>query len=140
MKIYNGKDLILGRLASAAAKDVLLGEEVAIVNCESVLISGSRAVTLRDQQARYARRGYPLKSENLSKTPDRFVRRSVRGMLPWKIARGREAYHRVRCYRGLPESFQGKELLTLPKASASKLPTLKMMTVGKLCLQLGGKA
>ncbi len=139
MKIYNGKDMILGRLASAAAKDALLGEEVAIVNCENVLISGSKVVTLRDQQARYARRGYPLKSENLSRTPDRFVRRSVRGMLPWKIARGREAYHRLRCYRGLPELFRGKELLTLPKASASKLPMLKMMTVGKLCLQLGGK-
>ena len=139
MKIYNGNQLILGRLASYAAKDLLLGEEVAIVNCENVLISGSRAVTLQEQHARYIRRGYPLKSPNLSRTPDRFVRRAVRGMLPFKHARGREAFHHVRCYRGVPDSLQGKEMLTLPKASATKLPTLKMITVGHLCKQLGGK-
>ena len=139
MKIYNGNNIILGRLASLAAKDVLLGEEVAIVNCENVLISGNKARTFEVQRNRYDRRGYPLKSPNLSRTPDRFVRRAIRGMLPWKISRGKEAYRHILCYRGIPESFQGKEMIAPIKESSAKLPTLKMITVGNLCKQLGGK-
>ncbi len=140
MKIYNAQDLVLGRLCSAAAKDILLGEEVAIVNCEKAIISGKKANTLARERVKRKRKGYPLKSQTHSRLPDRFVRRCVRGMLPWKTARGREAYKLVMCYRGIPASFQGKELLTLEKATVQKLPTLKYMTVDDICIHLkGGK-
>ena len=43
MKIYNGEGMILGRLAAIAAKEALLGEEVKVVNCEKVIISGKRS-------------------------------------------------------------------------------------------------
>lgn len=138
MKIYNAQDLILGRLCSAVAKDILLGEEVAVVNCEKAIISGKKANTMARERVKRKRKGYPLKSQTHSRLPDRFVRRAVRGMLPWKTARGREAYKKVMCYRGIPASFQGKELLTLSKATVEKLPTLKYMTVGDICTHLTG--
>lgn len=140
MKIYNAQNLILGRLCSAVAKDILLGEEVAVVNCEKAILSGKKANTLARERVKRKRKGYPLKSQTHSRLPDRFVRRCVRGMLPWKTARGREAYKRVMCYREIPASFLGKELLTLPKATVDKLPTLKYITVGDICTHLtGGK-
>ncbi len=140
MKIYNAHNLILGRLSSAVAKDILLGEEVAIVNCEKAVISGQKANTIARERVKRKRKGYPLKSQTHSRLPDRFVRRCIRGMLPWKTARGKEAYKHVMCYRGIPASFEGKELITLPKATVEKLPTLKYVTVEQICTHLtGGK-
>lgn len=43
MKVIDGTDAVLGRLASFAAKQALLGEEIVIVNCEKVIITGNRA-------------------------------------------------------------------------------------------------
>lgn len=138
MKIYNAQDLILGRLSSAVAKDILLGEDVAVVNCELAIISGKKANTMARERVKRKRKGYPLKSQTHSRLPDRFVRRCIRGMIPWKTARGQEAYKRVMCYRGIPALFQGKELIVLENATVHKLPNLKYMTVGDICTHLTG--
>ncbi len=139
MKIYNGENMILGRLASLAAKDALLGEEVKVLNCEKIIISGKKANTLALQLERRKRKGHPHRSQNISRLPERYVRRAIRGMLPRKTARGREAWKRVLCYRGVPSDFAGKEMNAPEKASASKLPTLYYLPVGDLCRGLGWK-
>ena len=108
MKVYNGEGIVLGRLAVQVAKDALLGEEVRVVNCEKIIISGVKTTTFAHEKQRYERKGYPLKSAKFSRIPDRYVRRSIRGMLPWKTTRGREAFLRIMCYRGLPEVFSWK--------------------------------
>ena len=41
MKIYDGKGAVLGRLASKVAKEALQGEEIAILNCEEIIITGA---------------------------------------------------------------------------------------------------
>lgn len=139
MKIYNGENMILGRLASLAAKDALLGEEVVVVNCSKAVISGKKANTFKHEKERLDRKGYPLKSAKLSRLPEKFVRRSIRGMLPWKHSRGKEAYKRVICHRYLPQEYEGKEMLSSDKISVKKLPTLRYASVGKVCKQIGGK-
>ena len=137
MKIYNGEGIILGRLAAAAAKDALLGEEVRIINCEKIIVSGKKTNTFQLAKARRDRKGYPLKSAKHSRLPERYVRRTVRGMLPWKFSRGKEAFKRVMCYRGIPEEFAGKESISIKKASVKKLPTLKYVTVNQICKAIG---
>ncbi len=139
MKVYNGEGMILGRLAGYIAKDALLGEEIAVVNCDKFIISGKRVAVIAHQKIKHDRRGYPLKSAKLSRVPDRFVRRVIRGMLPWKSTRGKEAFHRVLCYIGVPIEFQGKPMVQLKAASATKFPTLHYITVGEVCKGLGGK-
>ena len=139
MKIYNGDGMILGRLATLVAKDTLLGEEVKVVNCEKIIVSGKKEKTFANEKQKRARKGYPLKSAKLSRLSDRFVRRTIRGMLPWKQSRGKEAFKRVMCYRGIPEGIAEGDLITLKKAAASKLPTLRYITVGEICKNLGGK-
>ena len=138
MKVYNGEGIVLGRLAVQVAKDALLGEEVRVVNCEKIIISGVKTTTFAHEKQRYERKGYPLKNAKFSRIPDRYVRRSIRGMLPWKTTRGREAFKRIMCYRGLPEEFKG-ELIVITNASIKKLPILKYTTVGEVCKHLGGK-
>ena len=139
MKIYNGEGIILGRLASAAAKAALLGEEVHVINCEKIIVSGKKANTYAMAKARRDRKGYPLKSAKHSRLPERYVRRSIRGMLPWKFTRGKEAFKRIMCYKGIPAEYAGKEYIVVQKASVNKLPTLKYITVGEICKQIGGK-
>lgn len=139
MKIFNGEGVILGRLASVVAKEALLGEEVRIVNCEKIVISGKKENTTALEHRRRLRKGYPLKSAKFSRLPDRFVRRSIRGMLPWKESRGREAYKRVLCYINVPPEFTGKEMIVPSKETVQKLPTLRYSSVGEICRRLGGK-
>ncbi len=138
MKIYNGEGMILGRLAAVAAKETLLGEEVRIINCERVIISGDKEQVFARELQRRQRKGNPLRSSTYSRLPDRFVRRTIRGMLPWKTARGREAFARVLCYRGVPSELPTPQLITLEKASVRKLPSLKYTTVGAVCNALRG--
>jgi large subunit ribosomal protein L13 len=139
MKIYDGKDMLLGRLATQVAKAALLGEEVNVVNCKDIVVSGSKVKVVANEVTKRKRKGYPLKSAKFSRLPDRFVRRSIRGMLPWKQTRGKEAFRRIMCFTGVPEELEGKELLLVESASVKKLPSLKFVTVGEVCKSLGGK-
>src|SRR3989344_7897328 len=102
MKIYNGEGMVLGRLAARVAKDALMGEEVKVVNCEKVIISGSQTLTYALAKQKRDRGGHPMRRQTHSRLPERWVRRSIRGMLPWKQARGKEAFDRIMCYRGVP--------------------------------------
>ena len=131
MKVYNAENLILGRLASYVAKEILLGEEVAIVNAEKAVITGSRTFIL----ALYHHRWGPF----YFRKPDRFVRRAIRGMLPFHKDRGRKAFAKVKCYIGLPEAFKKAPLLTLEKAHLQKVPNLKYVYVQEVCKLLGAK-
>lgn len=140
MKIYNGEGMILGRLAAVVAKEALLGEEIKVVNCEKIVVSGKTENTFALELKKRKRKGYPLKSAKFSRLPDRCVRRTIRGMLPWKQARGKEAFKMVMCYIGVPEGFADKKLITVKEASFRKLPTLKYITIGEVCKSLGGKA
>ena len=139
MKIYNGEGQVLGRLAAVVAKEILLGEEVNVINCEKIIVSGKKEKVVANEKKKRDRKGYPLKSAKFSRLPDRYVRRTIRGMLPWKQARGKEAFKRVMCYVGVPKVVADKEMITIKGASVKKLPTLKYITVGEICKRLGGK-
>jgi large subunit ribosomal protein L13Ae len=41
-KIIDGRDHLMGRLASVVAKELLAGQKVVIVRCDEMVISGSR--------------------------------------------------------------------------------------------------
>ena len=138
MKIYNGEGIILGRLAVAVAKDALMGEEVNVVNCDKVIISGKKVNTFDREKQRRKKKSYPTKSAKLPRLTDRFVRRSIRGMLPHTSTRGREAFKRVMCYPNVPSEFDGKELIVIEKASVKKLPSLQYTTVADVCKHLRG--
>jgi len=138
MKIYNGEGIILGRLAARVAKDALLGEDVNVVNCEKIIVSGKKEKVFANEKQKRKRKGYPLKSAKFSRLPDRFVRRAIRGMLPWKKTRGKEAYKKIMCYIGVPEQFADKKLISVEEASVKKLPTLRYITIGKVCDHLKG--
>ena len=66
----------LGRLCSFAAKQALLGKEVIIVNCNEVVITGSRKNILNHYTERRAIGGTSLKGPFYPKIPERIVKRT----------------------------------------------------------------
>ncbi len=140
MKIYNAEGMILGRVAAVVAKQALLGEEVHLVNCEKIYLSGKKEQSVAKEMQQWNRGGYPLKSQKFSRLPDKMLRRKIRGMLPWKVSRGKEAFRKIRCHIGIPIGLANQKMEVLSsKFSIKKLPTLKYITLGQVCKRLGGK-
>ena len=134
--IINAEDTILGRLASYAAKQALNGEKVEIVNCEKAVMTGTRENVF----LKYKNRSSPtdvVHKPIVYKMPDMLVRRTIRGMLPWKRDRGREAYKRIFCHTGLPESLKDKQMISLDNANISKLKNLKYVYIKEISKYLG---
>lgn len=136
--IVDGKDLILGRLATKVAKAALLGEQVQVVNSEHVMMTGTKK-TIFAKYKRFRAMGEPFNGPFIPRLPDRFVRRSIKRMLPMEKSRGREVYKNIMCYLGVPEEFKGKEMVTFEEAKISKVPNLKYISVKEICKFMGGK-
>ena len=96
MAVIDATNLIVGRLATIVSKRALLGETIDIINCEKAVLTGDRDLLLRKYREKRDR-GTPLKGPFLSFLPDRFVRRIIRGMLPYKQEKGSKAFKRVMC-------------------------------------------
>ena len=135
--IYDAENQILGRLGSVIAKQLIEGETVVVVNVEKAVVSGSRKFTLSNYDVK-TRRGDVHKGPFFPRTPDGIFRRTVRGMLPMKKPKGRNAYRRLRAYMGVPEELQPKagEFKKLELADAGRLKS-GGMTLGNLSAALG---
>jgi large subunit ribosomal protein L13 len=133
--IVDASNLILGRLASVVAKKLLTGESVVIFNAEKAIISGSRLSRVKEAK-RKLEIGHPRKGPYFPRRPDRFVKRTVRGMLPRSKAKGREAYRRLRVFIGTPLEVADRPIEPIPEARSDtlKCPTL---TVGELVKEIG---
>jgi large subunit ribosomal protein L13 len=134
--IINADGMILGRLASILATRLLAGEEIAVVNAEKAVISGTRARVFsiyRRKRERGSREGGPF----FPRRPDHIMKRTIRGMVPYKRERGNDALKRVKVYVGIPKEFQGMEMEILEAASVKRLSTPRFVTLGTVSRFLG---
>ncbi len=138
MIIIDATDLIVGRLATYAAKQALLGNQVRIINSEKAVISGKKQNTFNIFLRKLAM-GTPRKGPFVRRSPERLLRRMIRGMLPYKKARGQEAYKRILCYVGVPAEFKDKKPVVIEGANRSKLPNLKYTTLYDISKRIGAK-
>jgi len=138
MIIVDGKDLIVGRVATFVAKQALNGETIKIINCEQMYITGDKAFLLNEMQRRRDQ-GTWSKGPFFFRRPDRFVRRIVRGMIPYKTSRGSLAYKRVLCYIGHPEELKQHKAISIDIANIKHVRNLRYLTVSELCKHMGAK-
>ena len=110
----------MGRLASYSAKEALKGEEIVILNCEKVIITGNRKNIIEDFEARKRRIGSGQKGPKHSRLAHLIVKRAIRGMLSHRSGRGKEAFRRIRCYAGIPEEFKDAKKIVGSKEKRSK--------------------
>ena len=132
MKVIEGKKAILGRLASYTAKEALKGEDIAIVNCEEIIITGNRKNIEEELEAKRKRVGSTQKGPKVSRTSEKIVKRAIRGMLPnYRTGRGRVAFKKIKCYVGVPKEFEKSERIIMEKLAKRKNKIVKIKEVSK---------
>ena len=109
--VIDGKNALLGRLASFAAKQSLLGKEISIVNCNEVVVSGKPKSIIGEYKAMRNKGGSSLKGPFFPRLPERIVKRTIRGMLSHRQVRGRDALKRIRCYNETPVEFEKSKMI-----------------------------
>ncbi|MFT4921570.1 MAG: large subunit ribosomal protein L13 [Haloarculaceae archaeon] len=134
--VVDARDCILGRVASQVAARALEGESIAVVNAEQAVITGGEDDVTEKFQAR--REHGSDRGPMYPKRPDRIFKRSIRGMLPYKQPRGREAFESVRVYVGNP--YEGDvEAEILDDTSLDRLSNIKFVSLGDVSDSLGAK-
>ncbi len=111
----DAKNMVLGRLASIVAKKLLNGEEVNVVNAgKAVIVGKPKSITEEYKEKRS--RGDPYHGPFFPRTPERIFKRTVRGMLPYKTPRGKEALKRLRVFISIPSDLEGQEFIIVKEA------------------------
>ncbi|MCU4799656.1 50S ribosomal protein L13 [Halobacteria archaeon HArc-gm2] len=134
--VVDARDCIFGRVASNVAQRALDGDRVAVVNAEQSVITGNEDDVVAKFQKRReigSDRGpyYP-------KRPDGIFKRSIRGMVPHKKPRGREAFENVRVYVGNPyEGDDDHEAEVLEDTSLDRLSNIKFVSLGDVSESIG---
>ena len=98
MVVVDGRDHMVGRMASIVAKQLLSGQQVVVVRAEQVVVSGS-AVRHQMKWARFMRKRTntnPKWGPFHHRAPSRIVFRTIRGMIPHKTQRGALALQRLK--------------------------------------------
>jgi large subunit ribosomal protein L13 len=130
--VVDARDCILGRVASQVAERALDGEQVAVVNAEEIVITGSDedVMSVFEKRAELGSDSGPY----YPKRPDRIMKRSIRGMLPYKRPRGREAFEGVRVY--VDDPFED-DAEVLDGTSLDRLSNIKFVQLGEVSENLG---
>ena len=138
MIVVDAENAVVGRMAAKVAKLLLDGETVNVVNAEKAVMSGEPSMNVAKYKTRRLQKdkSNPEHSPYISRRPDIFVKRIVRGMLPFKTPRGRRAFKNLRIYSGIPQG------LSVPKDSKVELKAkeklnLRSISIAELCRQLG---
>jgi len=116
--VIDGRDHLLGRLASVVAKELQAGQSVVIVRCEQVCVSGS-LVRNRTKYAQFRNKRMntnPRKGPFHFKSPSMMVWRTIRGMIQHKSYRGADAMSRLTCFEGIPHPHDKVKRKVIPAA------------------------
>ena len=135
--VIDAEGLILGRMASVVAKRLLEGERIDIVNAEGAVVSGKRLQVIKERKE-FLEVGGPTKGPFHYRKPNAIIRRTIRGMLPHRKPRGRDAYRRLKVYIGVPRKLGGVEAESIEVAHVDRLRG-RYITVGEIAKNIGWK-
>lgn len=135
--VIDAESLILGRMASVVAKRLLEGERIEIVNAENAVVSGKRLQVIKERKE-FLNVGGPTKGPFHHRKPNAIVRRTIRGMLPHRKPRGRDAYRRLRVHIGIPRELEGVDAESIRDAHSNRLRG-RYITVGEIAKNIGWK-
>ncbi|MBR9705845.1 50S ribosomal protein L13 [Candidatus Pacearchaeota archaeon] len=127
--IVNGQGATYGRLCSFAAKKVLEGDQVDVINSEKVVITGNKKDIINRFKALRAKGGHSLKGPRVSKIPYKLLKRGIKGMLPdHRRGIGKEASKKVKCHQSVPKEFEEKTSVKIQGPKHHKFITLKELS------------
>ncbi len=120
--VVDATDHIAGRLSSNVAKLLLQGNRVSIINCEKIMISGSRSNIIKEYRdfLKISSILHPKHGPFHPRRPDTIITRMIRGMLPREKPSGIAAHKRLRAYIGTPKELKPFEKIQFEKAKITK--------------------
>jgi large subunit ribosomal protein L13 len=128
--IMDATEAPLGRIASFAAKQALFGKTVFVVNCNDAIVLGDKNSIVIKYTAARARGGAIIKGPHFPKSPERIMKRTIRGMLKYKRGRGYTALNNVKCYNEVPEQLKDSKKIVLKREI--KTNSLKLSELSRL--------
>ena len=134
MVTIDASGAVVGRLCARVAKLLLANQQVEIINADKAVMAGSLSAAKEHYLSRRGQKNKrtPEDSPVWPRVPHLLLRRIVRGMLPHKSRRGRDAYHLLKVTQGMPE---GAKATTIKEASSSSKHG--MFTLSELGESLG---
>lgn len=131
--IIDADGAILGRICTSIAKRLLNNESIAVINSEKAIISGKKSV-IKSRYSHKRELGTYRKGPFFPRMPDKLVKRTVRGMIPYQTSHGRKAFKKLKCYIGTPKEFEG---IKHEKIGIAEKQPAEFITVGDLSRELG---
>ncbi len=133
--IIDSEGAVLGRLCTVVAKRLLNGEEIMVVNAEKAIVTGKK-VMIKAHFKHEREVGTYRKGPFYPRMPDRIMKRTIRGMIPYQEPHGRTAFKRLKCYIGVPRELQGQ---TFEKITSAEKHPADFMTLQEVAQFLGAK-
>jgi len=134
---------MLGRLATTVAKAVLQGNKVVVLRAELINLSGNFYRNKLKYLAFLRKRCNvnPKRVPFHYRAPSEIFKRAVRGMVPHKTARGKEALRRMKVFEGIPPPYDKKKRVVVPQAMRIMClkPGRKYCYLGRLSTEVGWK-
>ncbi|KAL6582470.1 Large ribosomal subunit protein uL13x [Orobanche minor] len=130
--VVDGRNHMLGRLASTLAKEILNGQRVSVVRSEEICLSGG-LVRQKMKYERFLRKRMNTKPSHGPihfRAPSKILWRTIRGMIPHKTKRGEAALARLKVYEGVPPPYDKIKRMVIPDA----LKVLRLQAGHKYCL------
>lgn len=134
--VINAEGHVLGRLSTNVAKRLINGESVVIVNAEKAVITGNRDVIFDNYRAKY-KRGKQINGPFFPKRADLILKRTIRGMLPYKTATGKDIYRNLKVFVGVPKDMTSAQMEKVE--TATNIWTDKYVTLGEIAEHLGSR-
>ncbi|MGD6809560.1 MAG: 50S ribosomal protein L13 [Candidatus Bathyarchaeia archaeon] len=131
----NADGLIVGRMSSNIAKRLLNGENVTILNAEKAVCSGKKKSKIAEAHV-FLEVGAPERGPFHYRRPDRMLKKTVRGMLPYHQPKGKTAFKRLKVFMGVPLELKDQQTIQFEEAQSSKLKG-PSFTLGELAKEIG---
>ena len=136
MAVIDADGHVMGRLSSKVAERLINGEEIIIVNAEKAIITGKREMVFGEYKQKKDR-GKIIRGPFYPRRADLILKKTVKGMLPFKTSTGRESYRRLRVYVGVPKEYATAQLEKIDVAIRPR--TEKYVRLGDVSAYLGSK-
>ena len=127
--VIDAKNATLGRLASYAAKQSLQGKKIIILNSERAIVTGNKVSSINKYLQRIKRGGSAQRGPFFPRSAEKILKRTIRGMLPdFKRGRGKEAFKRIICFKGIPEEYKEAKTIKAGKEKHTSYMNLEQLS------------
>ncbi len=137
--VVDATDHIAGRLSSNVAKLLIKGNRVSVVNCEKIMMSGTRSNQIQEYRE-FLEINSIINYKHGPKhyrRPDTVMAKMIRQMLPFdRKPSGKESFQRLRTYIGSPKENKSIKKIQFEKAKIRKTAS-NYTQLGELCRVIG---